>query len=620
MLSTNSDTGLAGSSTSPTQQQRQIRFQSPLGPDVLLFERMSATEQLSQPFNFEVTLLSKRPDIRGAEVLGKRGTVILDYPGGGSRYFNGFICRFEYGGVEGDFTVYRASLRPWLWLLTRNADCRIFQDKTVPEIIRTVFQDRGFSADFENKLMRSYRKWTYCVQYRETDFNFVSRLMEQEGIYYYFKHTDAQHHILVLSDSYGSHEPLAHHRKIPYFPPNFHEGQNREHIFDWALTQEVQSAKYTLADFDFEKPNTKLEARANSRYDAPTTIFAMYDYPGEYSTQSDGTSYAGVRMEELSAQYETVAGRGNDRGLAAGGLFSFEGFPRQDQNQEYLIVAATHLLQSDEYRTALAPSAGQVYECAFVAAEGKQPFRAPQVTPKPVVHGPQTAIVVGKQGEEIYTDKYGRVKVQFHWDREGKSDENSSCWIRVSQLWAGKNWGGMFIPRIGQEVIVEFLEGDPDQPIITGRVYNADKMPPYPLPDNQTRSTVKSNSSKGGGGFNEFRFEDKKGSEEYYVHAQKDMNVFVLNNRTVEVNGDEKVQIDKTQKINVGQTITVEAGQSITLRTGASSIVMKADGTITITGVTVTVEGKATLDLKAAMTTVNGSAMTVVKGGLVMIN
>jgi type VI secretion system secreted protein VgrG len=325
-------------------------------------------------------------------------------------------------------------------------------------------------------------------------------------------------------------------------------------------------------------------------------------------------------MEELSAQYETVAGRGNDRGLAVGGLFSFEGFPRQDQNQEYLIVVATHLLQSDQYRTALAASAGQVYECAFVATEGKQPFRAPQVTPKPVVHGPQTAIVVGKQGEEIYTDKYGRVKVQFHWDREGKSDENSSCWIRVSQLWAGKNWGGMFIPRIGQEVIVEFLEGDPDQPIITGRVYNADKMPPYPLPDNQTRSTVKSNSSKGGGGFNEIRFEDKKGSEEYYVHAQKDMNVFVLNNRTVEVNGDEKVQIDKTQKINVGQTITVEAGQSITLRTGASSIVMKADGTITITGVTVTVEGKATLDLKAAMTTVNGSAMTVVKGGLVMIN
>jgi type VI secretion system secreted protein VgrG len=209
-----------------------------------------------------------------------------------------------------------------------------------------------------------------------------------------------------------------------------------------------------------------------------------------------------------------VAGRGNDRGLAVGGLFSFEGFPRQDQNKEYLIVAATHLLQSDEYRTTLAPSASQVYECAFVATEGKQPFRAPRVTPKPVVHGPQTAIVVGKQGEEIYSDKYGRVKVQFHWDREGKSDENSSCWIRVSQLWAGKNWGGMFIPRIGQEVIVEFLEGDPDQPIITGRVYNADKMAPYPLPDNQTRSTVKSNSTKGGGGFNEIRFEDKKGSEE----------------------------------------------------------------------------------------------------------
>src|ERR1700674_4461356 len=243
MLSTNSDTGLAGSSTSPSQQQRQIRFQSPLGPDVLLFERMAATEQLSQPFNFEVTLLSKRPDIRGAEVLGKRGTVILDYPGGGSRYFNGFICRFEYGGVEGDFTVYRASLRPWLWLLTRNADCRIFQDKTVPEIIRTVFQDRGFSADFENKLMRSYRKWTYCVQYRETDFNFVSRLMEQEGIYYYFKH-DQNRHTMVLVDSTAAHTPFGDYADIAYVSPERVLRKDQERIDTWEIAREIQPGVY----------------------------------------------------------------------------------------------------------------------------------------------------------------------------------------------------------------------------------------------------------------------------------------------------------------------------------------------------------------------------------------
>jgi type VI secretion system secreted protein VgrG len=620
MLSTDSEAGVAATSLAPIQRYRQIRFQSPLGDHVLLFQQMSATEQLSRLFEFDVRLLSKRSDIPPAEVLGKRAAVTLDYPGGGSRYFSGYICRFEYSGIEGDFSVYRAVLRPWLWLLTRNADCRIFQDKTVPEIIQTIFQDRGFSSDFENKLTRSYRKWTYCVQYRETDYNFVSRLMEQEGIYYYFKHTDAQHHMLILSDSYGSHEPLPHHRKIPYFPPNFHEGENREHIFDWAVAQEVQSRSHVLNDFDFEKPNTKLEARAMSRYDPPTTVFSMYDYPGDYTVQSDGTSYAGVRIEELSAKYERAVGKGNDRGVSVGGLFTLEAFPRQDQNREYLIVSATHLLESDAYRTQTSPIGGEVYQSVFTTIDSKQQFRPPQVTPKPVVHGPQTAIVVGPRGEEIYTDKYGRIKVQFHWDRQGKSDENSSCWVRVSQLWAGKNWGAMYIPRIGQEVIVEFLEGDPHQPIVTGRVYNADKMPPYPLPDQQTKSTLKSNSSKGGGGFNELRFEDKKGSEEYYVHAQKDMNIFVLNNRTVEVNGDEKVQIDKTQKINVGQTILVEAGQSITLRTGASEIVMKADGTITITGVTVTVEGKATLDAKSTLTTVKGNAMTVVKGGLVMIN
>src|SRR6266853_6818035 len=249
-------------------------------------------------------------------------------------------------------------------------------------------------------------------------------------------------------------------------------------------------------------------------------------------------------MEELSAQYETVAGRGNDRGLEVGGLFSFEGFPRQDQNQEYLIVAATHLLQSDEYRTALAPSAGQVYECAFVAAEGKQPFRAPQVTPKPVVHGPQTAIVVGKQGEEIYTDKYGRVKVQFHWDREGKSDENSSCWIRVSQLWAGKNWGGMFIPRIGQEVLVEFLEGDPDQPIITGKVYNADQTPPYNPAKGGVVSGLRSNTHKGKG-YNEMSMDDTAGKEKITIHSQYDMSTMVEHDLTETTKNNAKIEISE---------------------------------------------------------------------------
>jgi type VI secretion system secreted protein VgrG len=610
----------AGTSN-PTQRLRQVRFDSPLGPDVLLFERMTAVEDLSRPFEFEVRLLSKRSDIRPSEVLGQRGNVTLDKPRGGvSRYFNGMICRFEYVGVEEDFAVYHASLRPWLWLLTRNADCRIFQDKTVPDIIQTVFRDRGYSADFENKLTRSYRKWTYCVQYRETDFNFVCRLMEQEGIYYYFKHTDPQKHMLVLADSYSSHEPLPGYAKIPYMAPSGYSGEDQERIFDWTVAQEVQTGSYTLSDFDFEKPRAKLEARAKSTYESPNTIFMMYDYPGAYTAQPEGSSYAGVRIEEFAAQCERAVGKAHARGLAVGGLFTLEGAPRQDQDRQYLIGSATHLLQSDEYSTQRSRADAQVYRCTFTAMDAKQPFRAPQVTPKPVAHGPQTAFVVGPGGEEIWTDKYGRVKVQFHWDRQGKNDENSSCWIRVAQVWAGKQWGGMFIPRIGQEVIVDFLEGDPDQPIITGRVYNGENMPPYALPDDQTKSTLKSNSSKGGGGFNEIRFEDKKGSEEFYVHAQKDMNTLVLNDRTVEVKGDEKVKIDKTQKIDVGQTITVEAGQSITLKTGASSIVLQRDGTINIKGVNVTVEGQAQLVNKGMTVQVNGSVLTVVKGGLVQIN
>lgn len=616
-----------------TQAARPISITTPLGGDVLAFHRMTATEGLGQLFEYEIDLLSERQDIALDALLGKKVTVSLDLPAGGARHFNGFVCRFAFLGTHGRFMAYRATVRPFLWFLTRCADCRIFQEKSAPEIIKQILRAHGFT-DIEDNLSGNYRPLPYCVQYRETDFNFISRLMEQEGIYYYFKH-DQTKHMLVLADSLSGHAPLPGYERIPYFPPDVHGRRERDHIHGWSVAQEIQSGAYALNDFNFEKPRASLRATAKEPHGHPYGSLEIYDYPGEYQETGEGDAYAGVRMQEVAAQYERKYGEANARGLAVGALFQLENFHRREENREYLVVSATHVLESDEYRSSELVG-GDVYRCAFTAIDSRTSYRPPRVTPKPVIQGPQTAIVTGKKGEEIWTDKYGRVKVQFHWDREGKSDENSSCWVRVAQLWAGKSWGGMMIPRIGQEVIVEFLEGDPDRPIITGRVYNADNMPPYGLPAEATKSTIKSNSSKGGGGFNEIRLEDKKGSEQFFLHAQKDMETIVLNDQAERVDRDRKrkvgrnetIEIGQDQTVKIGKNLTIEAGMQITLKCGLSTVVMKKDGTITIKGMNITVQGSAKVEnkssgraiLKGTMTNVDGAAVTVVKGGIVKIN
>ena len=455
------------------QTVRPVEIITPLGDDVLLFHRMTATEELDK-----------------------------------TRYFNGFVSRFSQEGTFDDFNAYSVTVHPWLWFLTRTADCRIFQEKKVPDIIKEVFREHGFT-DFEETLSGSYRIWEYCVQYRETDFNFVSRLMEQEGIYYYFKH-EINKHILVISDSVSSHEAYPGYEKLPYFPPDEHLRRERDHIYDWNISQEVQPGVYALNDFDFTRPKANLEVKASVKREHARATMEIYDYPGEYPDTGDGENYVRARIEELQAEHEQVHGQANARGLAVGSLFELTDYPREDQNREYLIVSATHQVESDAYSSGSGSGAEEVYSCSFTALHSKQPYRPARTTPKPMVQGPQTAIVVGPSGEEIYTDKYGRVKVSFHWDRNSKSDENSSCWVRVAQVWAGTKWGGIQIPRIGQEVIIEFLEGDPDRPIITGRVYNNDNMPPNDLPASATQSGIKSRSSKGGNAdkFNEIRFDD----------------------------------------------------------------------------------------------------------------
>lgn len=621
-----------------TQKHRLFEVTTPLGPDKLLFWRMTAKEELGRLFEFHLELLSEDPAIKLEDVLARPVTIRADLPENRKRYFHGLVSRFRLVGTYGRYAKYEATLRPWLWFLTRTADCKIFQQMTVPEIIQDVFRELGFT-DFDDQLSLEYRQWEYCVQYRETDFDFVSRLMEQEGIYYYFQHEENKH-TLVLCDSIGAHESATGYEEVPYFPPDEHPWRRRDHLFDWSVTQEVQPGSCVLNDFDFEKPQASLIVKSLVKRRHPQADHEIYDYPGEYSETPDGDSYVRSRLEELQTQYETAWAKGNARGLCVGSLFKLTDFRlRQDQNREYLIVSSVHQLAPTEYETMDVEAPEHMCVCEITAIDSSQQYRPPQITPKPVVQGPQTATVVGPAGEEIWTDKYGRVKVQFHWDRYGKRDENSSCWIRVSQLWAGKKWGGIHIPRIGQEVIVDFLEGDPDRPIITGRFYNADNMPPYQLPSNQTQSGIKSRSTKKGTGanFNELRFEDEKGKEEVYFHAEKDFNRVVENNDTLKVGFDKKEDGSQTISVWKDRTETIETGNdSITLKKGDRTIKIDAGKSLTQAAVSITLKvggssikiDPSSITLKATMINIEGQAMTTakasgiltLKGGLTKIN
>jgi type VI secretion system secreted protein VgrG len=555
---------------SEMQAERAVEIFTSLGDDVLLLHRMTATEALGRLFQFDLELLSKDPNIKFEDLLGQNVTVRLELPDDKTRYFNGFVSRFSLTGSLGDLSVYNATVHPWLWFLTRTADCRIFQEMAVPDIIKQVFRDHGFT-DFEEALSGTYRKWPYCVQYRETDFNFVSRLMEQEGIYYYFKH-ESNKHQLVLADSVSSHEAFPGYEKLPFFPPDEHLRRKEHHVYEWTVSQEVQPGTYALNDFDFERPKANLQVKSSIQRVHAQAEMEIFDYPGEYTQTSEGEVYVRARIEELQAEYEQVQGQANARGLAVGSLFELVDYPRQDQNREYLVVSATHEMESDAYISGSGGQGEDVYSCRFTALHSKQPYRPPRVTPKPLVQGPQTAIVVGPSGEEIYTDKYGRVKVQFHWDRYGKKDENSSCWVRVANVWAGAKWGGIHIPRIGQEVIVEFLEGDPDRPIITGRVYNGDQMPPWELPANMTQSGVLSRSSKNGSGANAnaIRMEDMKGSEQLWIHAEKNQDIEVENDETHWVGHDRRKTIDHDETTHVKHDRTETVGNNETISIGAN--------------------------------------------------
>ncbi|MBT2338060.1 MULTISPECIES: type VI secretion system Vgr family protein [Pseudomonas] len=589
------------------QATRLAKITSPLGPEVLLLKDMGGGEELGRLFNYELQLHSLDNAIDLNQLLGKPMCVSLLLDGGGERYFHGIVARCSQNVDQGQFASYQATLRPWFWLLTRTSDCRIFQNLTIPQIIKQVFRDLGFS-DFEDALSRPYREWEYCVQYRETSFDFVSRLMEQEGIYYFFRHEQGRH-VLVLADAYGAHASAPDYASVPYYPKN-EQHRERDHIHDWHLAQEVQPGSLELNDYDFQRPSARIDVRSAMPRPHTAGDYPLYDYPGTYVQSADGEHYARTRIEALQTLHEQVELTGNARGLGSGHLFSLTGFTRQDQNREYLIVGARYYISQESGETGVGAPSAQ-FESSLTCIDAQQSYRPLPITHRPVVKGPQTALVVGPKGEEIWTDQFGRVKVHFYWDRHDQSNENSSCWIRVSQSWAGKNWGSMQIPRIGQEVIVSFLEGDPDRPIITGRVYNAEQTVPYDLPENATQSGMKSRSSKGGtpANFNEIRMEDKKGAEQLYIHAERnqdivvevdeshsvghDRNKSIGHNETVII-GNNRLRIVKQEDIlsvglrktdSISQSYVIEVGENLRLVCGKSILELNASGQINLSGV-----------------------------------
>lgn len=556
-----------------------VRFKSPLGGD-LVVRSMTGEEALGQPFCYNLELLSNNPNVSFNDIVGQQVTVILALADG-ERHFNGYVTEFRYLGSSDRYSRYQATLRPWLWFLTRTSDCKIFQEMTVPDIIKAVFRDNGF-ADFEDRLNSNYRTWEYCVQYRETDFNFVSRLMEQEGMYYYFEHQDGKH-VLILADDMSAHDVFPGFATIAYHPSTDGMSFDDDYLEYWAVTQSIQPERYAVQDFDFIKPRADLAAKLmdSGQHAYPLEDPEIYDFPGEYSESSDGQKYVGIRLEELRGQMERVSAGGPCRGLSAGRKFTLENYPRDDQNIDHLVISVSHQISDTTYISSGGGTADELYQCQVGLMDASKPYRHTRSTPKPIVQGPQTAIVVGPSGEEIYTDEYGRVKVQFHWDRYGKNNQNSSCWVRVSQYWAGNQWGSIHIPRIGQEVIVSFMEGDPDKPVITGRLYNAVNMPPYTLPDDKTQSGVKTRSTQDGSpdNFNELRFEDKKGSEHISLHAEKDLNTSVENNESRTTNNTRSVivgesnnprpsEVIETLQVFGRRVIDIRGDDALTVSTG----------------------------------------------------
>lgn len=639
------------------QENRYLSVTTPLGADKLLLKSVRGTEALSRLFRYEFEMTSEDPAIDFTRIVGESVTARIELGDGStSRYVNGIVTSFSQHDSDPRLWLYRAVVEPTFWLGTRQADCRIFQDQSVTDILETVLGELGVS-DYALETTGSYAAREYCVQYNESAFDFLSRLMEEAGILYFFRHEDGKH-TLVLADDADAHAACPGADQATYKPTTPGRREEEDTVFQLAYSERVATDKFAQRDYNFETPSTDLTSTAEG--EGTGSAMEVYEYPGGYTAKDAGDTASDIRLQEFETPVKELSGRSSVKGFVAGHTFALIWHEREAMNADYLIRELSLRADADSY------------ENSFVAQPATHPFRPPRTTRRPRIHGGQTAVVTGKSGEEIWTDKYGRIKVQFHWDREGKKDENTTCFVRVAQAWAGKSWGSWFIPRIGMEVVVSFLEGDPDRPLVTGCVHNGENMPPYTLPADQTKSWIKTNSSKGGGGSNELRFEDKKDSEEIYLHAQKDWNSVVENLRTTTINesddeltikkgnrtfavekGDEshsvkgtrtlkvdgaqdhktgdgfthKVTGDYTLKvsgdlvINATGNVTIKAGKKMTLQAGTDTL-MKAGKNLTAqSGMDWTQKAGKNLTIKSGMNTTNKAGMNMTnKAGMNMTN
>lgn len=542
---------------------RATVVRTPLGADTLTFTHLTGRDEVSRCFAYTVGFVSSDPEIDPLKLLG--GAVSIEGESDPVRWFSGLVSEFRLTRIEDRLAFYEAVVRPWLWFLGNTTDCRIFQNMSVVEIVEKIFSKYG-TAKFEKRLQGSYPPRDYCVQFDETDLDFVQRLLEHEGIMYFFEHGDGEHK-LILADAMNKLKAPKGYEKVPYHFEGQGARRDVEYITEWVPGSSVRPGAYAHTDYDFKKPGADLMAKSAQAFGHKLADGENYRQPGTHLEVGRGDKIAAIRREELQAVHQRIAAAGTVRGLFSGCTFKLDGFPRDDQNQEYLVLSVEYRVFDPGFRSGI-DTKGESFTVVLGVAPTSLPYRPPRITPRPIMRGPQTARVVGPSGEEIFTDEYARVKVQFYWDREGKKDQNSSCFVRVSQTWAGSGFGFIQIPRIGQEVIVDFIEGDPDLPIITGRVYNAAQMPPYGLPGSATQSGWKSDSSKGGGGYNELMFEDKAGSELVNFQAQKDHKLLVKNDRTKLVQHDQSDRIDHDAKHSVGHNLDEDVGNNKTVKVG----------------------------------------------------
>jgi len=589
-----------------TQATRMAALKTPLGEDVLVLKSFSGTEGLGELFEFQIEALSEQENVKFDDALGQACTIKLETYEQKERFFCGVLTHAQWVGRDKEYFAYRLVLRPWFWLLGHNAGCRIYLDKKVTEIIQHVFEKAGYSSGKDFKLPKgNYDKIKYCVQYRETDFAFVSRLMEQYGIYYFFEHHDGQH-TMVLADSFSSHSKIPELPAVQYNTQIAAYNRQKQHLHSWTSDRRFRTGKIQFNDYDYLKPPKQLLAdkEASESY---RPKFEVYDYPGKYDEQEKGKQFAQFRLEAEQAIDHRRITDGDAPSLFPGGLITVEDGPPDER--DYLVVRAAHWFGTQNYSSTTGEPVG--YSGTYEFLPSKQQFRSLPLTPKPRIYGIQTAKVVCKpneSNEEISTDENGHIWVQFYWDKWDKSEKTpqKSCPIRVAQVWSSDKWGGQFIPRIDMEVVVEFLEGDPDRPLVVGCVYNGDNKYPYDLPDNKTQSGLKSDSSKGHNGYNEFMFEDKKGSELVRLHAEKDL--------------ESVIEHDEKRRIGNDQTLTVEGNQTEMILKNRLATVMMNDSLVVDSNRAATVMGADLLTSTTSITLMCGASSITLLPGSIIIN